>query len=320
MPIVGPASYVPVTEEFLEHWLQADTELGVGNEILLPGPVLRAALQALKDALVAKRAEVQGVLNDQEIARGDLELKKGLLLLRLNQFNDKLRAFFPGSKWLSALPKVPSVSEGPGNILDPLDDVATLWLKVNADPGTVTPVTLLGAYTQAMFATELAALKTAYGTLNAAGVQLKLTRYERNAIQEEIHPILKSFRLALPTYFAKTHPLVVGLPEITPAPGSTPAGVTLNAVWDVPSLQAKLTWAASPEANVEQYEIRFCPGPNYSTDDESVIGSVPAGPGPFEFLTDVGLSLAGNLASFKVYVVTTTGHEKGSNAATVTRP
>lgn len=112
---------------------------------------------------------------------------------------------------------------------------------------------------------------------------------------------------------------MIGLPEISPAPGSTPEGVTINAMWDVPSLQAKLTWAASPEANVEQYEIRFCPGPNYSTDDESVVGNVPAGPGPFEFLTDAGLWAPGNIATFKVSVVTTTGHEKGSNAASVTR-
>ena len=136
MPIVGPASYVPVTEEFLEHWLQADTELGAGNEVVLPGPVARAALVTLKDQLVAKRVEVQAELNDEEIAREELELQKTAMLTRLNQFNEKLRAFFPGSKWLAALPKVPSISEGQSNILDPLDDAATLWLKVNADPGT----------------------------------------------------------------------------------------------------------------------------------------------------------------------------------------
>ncbi len=38
-----------------------------------------------------------------------LSTKAGRGSVRLNQFNDKLRAFFPGSKWLSALPKVPSI-------------------------------------------------------------------------------------------------------------------------------------------------------------------------------------------------------------------
>ena len=41
---------------------------------------------------------------------------------------------------------------------------------------------------------------------------------------------------------------------------------------------------------------------------------------PREFLTDAGLPAADNVASFKVYVITTTGNEKGSHTVSVTRP
>ena len=76
---------------------------------------------------------------------------------------------------------------------------------------------------------------------------------------------------------------------------------------------------AGPPANLLRYEIRFCAGPNYSSENESVIGTVLAG-GLLEFLTDAGLTTPGNVASFKVYVVTKTGNEKGSNTVVITRP
>ena len=41
---------------------------------------------------------------------------------------------------------------------------------------------------------------------------------------------------------------------------------------------------------------------------------------PREFFSDAGLTSPDDIASFKVYVVTTTGNEAGSNAVTVTRP
>ena len=82
---------------------------------------------------------------------------------------------------------------------------------------------------------------------------------------------------------------------------------------------AKVLWSESTDANLLHYEIRFCAGPNYSAENESVIGTVlPAD--PREFLSDAGLTNPGSTASFKVYVVTTTGNEKGSNTVVVTRP
>jgi hypothetical protein len=41
---------------------------------------------------------------------------------------------------------------------------------------------------------------------------------------------------------------------------------------------------------------------------------------PLEFLTLSGLAASGDVATFKVYVILTTGNEKGSNTVTITRP
>jgi hypothetical protein len=318
MPISGPTSYVPTAEEFSGHWEAADTTLGVGNEIVLPGAVARAGLVAKIAALVAKRAGVQAKLNVQEAARGDIDIRKTGLLLRANQFNDKVRALYAGSKWERALPRVPAFNDGQGNFTEPLDDAAALWLMINDDPG-IPDLTLLGAYVRATFATDITALNAAYTTYNSSGAGVTVVREERNDIQDEIYAILKKYRQAVPTYFAATHAIVESLPRLSPEPGSTPDAVTANGAWDVPQLKAKLTWTLSLEANLLRYEIRFCAGPNYSTENESVLGSVLPGD-PREFFSDSGLAASGNVVSFKVYVITTTGNEKGSNTVVVTRP
>jgi len=318
MPIVGPSSFVPTTQEFLTHWGAADTALGVGNEIVLQGGVARVGLQTLLDTLVAKRLDLAGKLNLAETARGDIELQKIAMLLRINQFNDVVRADFGGTKWEVALPKVPSIGDGEGVFIPPLDDVQTLWLQLNAGIAPAGPVKLLGDYVQATFGTNNGAMKTAFTTWRAAGVIAGLALQERNDIQDQIQPVLVNYRKKLPTKFAKGHALVDSLPEVSPPPGSTPAAVTINVVWDPITLKAKITWGASTAADLFQYEIRFCAGPNYNTEIEDVIGNVTPG-GLLEFLSDAGLAAAGNIASFKVYVITTTGNEKGSNAVSVTR-
>jgi hypothetical protein len=95
--------------------------------------------------------------------------------------------------------------------------------------------------------------------------------------------------------------------------------VTANISWDATLLKVKITWSASADANLFQYEIRFCPGPDYSTETEVVVGNISP-TDPREFLSDAGLAASGNISSFKVYVITTLSNEKGSNTVTITRP
>src|SRR3990172_13228892 len=128
MPISGPTSYVSTTEEFLTHWGVADATLGAGNEVVLQGGVTRANLQTLLDSLVAKRLDLTAKLNIQETSRGDIELKKAALLLRINQFNEVVRADFAGTKWESALANVPAINDGQGVFVPALEDASTLWV------------------------------------------------------------------------------------------------------------------------------------------------------------------------------------------------
>ncbi len=320
MAITGPSSFVPTVNEFLAHWLQANTALGAGGPLVLGDGTTIAILTGHRDSLATFGSSIAGKLNDVEIARGNLDIQKVALIGRLGEFNRKVRGFLSQTAFVSALPEVPPGSSSVATIVDSLDDMATLWVKINAAtiPGFTGPLSLLGGYLVATFNTDLAALKAASTTWQNAVQDVKLERERRNDLQDIVQPVLRDYRAAIEGTFAPTDPLVLTLPRMTPEPGSTPDAVTASIVWDAVLLQAKITWSASDNPNLSHYEIRFCAGPNYSTSDESVIGSVSPSE-PREFLTASGLTTPGSTASFKVYVVLTTGNEKGSNTVTLTR-
>jgi hypothetical protein len=59
------------------------------------------------------------------------------------------------------------------------------------------------------------------------------------------------------------------------------------------------------------------PGASYDASTATVIANMDAG--TLDWLTIDGLANPGDTASYKVYVILTTGNEAGSNTLTVTR-
>lgn len=317
MAITGPASYVSTTEEFVTHWGLANTALGAGNEIVLKDGVTLAGLTAKKTALVDKRTLLQEKLTFLEVARGDIETRKTTLLDLFNKFTDRVRSLYAGTKWERALPTAPGVLEGLGNFTEPMDRAAGLWKMINDDPG-LSDIVILGV-TQAQFKTQIADLKSSFTARTEAGTVANVTREERNDLQDEIYIILKSYRQALPSYFATGNALIDSLPRLTPEPGSTPDAVQMTAEY-VPALgKVRITVTRSTATDFAEYEYRLTRGPEYSEDDDEVIGNV-SNQDTLEFLTTAGVETAGVTAVYKGFVKTTTGNERGSNAVAVTRP
>jgi len=321
MPISGPSSYVPTCNLFIPHWVSVNVFLGAGGPLVVPGGGTVSVLTGYRDSLMGYASSLESKLNDVEIARGFIVITKGSLLGRVNEFNRKVRGFLGHTPYAAGLPQVVQPTSAQGPFLQPLDDMLSLWTKINAAtiPGFTGPLTLLGGYTLAAFTTELASLKTQYATWGAAEQETDIERQRRNDVQDLAYALLRDYRTAVEGTFAPTDALVESLPRLSPEPGSTPDGVTANITWDAALLKAKITFTASSDPNLSHFEIRFCAGPNYSTENESVIGNLT--PAELrEFLTDSGLTTAGSTASFKVYVILTTGNEKGSNTVVITRP
>lgn len=131
--------------------------------------------------------------------------------------------------------------------------------------------------------------------------------------------LLNGYRPAVEGSFAPDSPFVSSIPRMSPQPGHTPDAVVLSATYDTVENEAVLTFTASDEATLAEYEIRAVAGPDYDAEDETVIANIPAG-APREFRTAYSLSNPGMAASFRVYVLLETGNEAGSDTVTVTRP
>lgn len=328
MPISGASSYGPTLNQFLPHWEQVNTSLGAGGPLLLRNPnsptpptLNRADLVTMRANLVLKHTDITDQINNVQLAAATLKMMKEALLLRGNQFNEAVRSGLAGTAYAEALPLLPSVSDGEEVFIEPMDDIATLWPKVNAAagiPGFTPPLLLLGGYPVADFVTALGLLKTQYETVGKEDFLVSFKIKERNKMQELIYPVLKAYRLAVPTKFAANDPLMLTLPKLTPDPGSTPDPVLANGTWNAPTTQGKLTWDESTAPDLDEYEVRWSPGATYDSSLEVVLANI-AKTAPREYFTTQGLLAIGDVSNFKIYVTTTTGNERGSNTVKITR-
>jgi len=321
MPISGNASYIPTTNEFLAHWSEVNAALPALQPLVLKTSLTRAGLVTLRDDLQSLMDDVQDRLNTVEIARGTLDDQKVAILARLNEFNGVMDASFSGTPIGKARPLAPSITESEEKFTQPLRDMKSLWVKVNAaaaPPGLALPLLLDGGMTQAQFVTALNNLKTAYADVAEAEQNLKLTRLTRDAKQGVIYESLKLYRVAVPARLPNNSALIASLPDLTPAAGHTPQAVNASAVFVAPD-HARVVYDASEDGDLARYELRGNAGPVYHSQDAVVLATNLPGAAR-EFTTGFGLTQPGAKVSLAVYVVLNTGNEKGGPPMLVQRP
>ncbi len=321
MPIHSNASYIPVTNEFLAHWTDANAALPPATPLVLKSGVTRAGLVTLRDDLQTLLDNVQAELNDVEIASAALLLKKQAALGRLNEFNGVVEAYFGGTALANARPKAPAVTDGEENFTEPLRDMKSLFGKVNAQaapPGLALPLVLDGGMDFAAFGVFLGELKAAFEDMQQQEHDLKFERKLRDAKMGVIYESLKLYRLSVVARLPNNQPLLDSLPKLTPDPGSTPDAVNASAIFVAPD-KSKTVYEASTDPNLAEYELRGNAGAVYNSEDAVVIANNAPG-APREFVTSFGLTQPGSKVSLVVVVKTTTGNEKASAPMTVARP
>jgi len=323
MPISNNASYVPTINEFAAHWAVVNAALPAPLQVrAADGPTFELLnFTVLRASLLTCLNDVIGNLNDQEIARGDINLRKEAMLDALREFTQTMNAYFQNTPYLNAVPKIPSISDGEETFCAPLRDMASLWTKINLAPppgGLPLPLILSDSTAQADFAAKLVNLTTAYATEASAGQSVAIERAKRDDCKAQAYAVMKTYRQAVPARCAQFPVLVDTLPVLTPNAGHTPDPVNASATFQAPD-QSKVTYTASTDASLARYELRGNPGSRYSEDDAVVVATnAPAD--LLEFLTDFGLTQPGAQVALKLYVVLTTGNEAGSPAMLVQRP
>ena len=319
MPIASTIDYLPVMDEFIAHWNATNDALIIAEDGVA---VSLDDFGDLRTTLDTAKSLLQVRLNDLEGSRVTLEQARGGAGDRVAEYNRRIRADFPNNAAFSRLPTVPNRSGGRDAFLDAMDDTLDLWSRVNALPPSpifTAPLLLPGGLTRAQFQTLRTALDTAFTSRGNAENAVAAQRITRNGLQDRAKSLMVTYRLKVEALYAPESPQVTTLPRLTPVAGSTPDPVALTAAWDPADLRAELTWTASEEPELASYQVRAVPGPDYSTDDETLLATIPPN-APRTYQSAAGLALPGTAMSYKIYVRLTTGNEAGSNAQTVVRP
>jgi len=308
--------------EFELHWGSVNTNLGGTPEtdFKLAGDFKLADFSDLKTQVVTALTNQEGLDNDLDFARSDRDQTRADLRQRLILFRDACKAMLPDSRYLRALPDTPAEHAESQKLLDAWDDMAHVWTQINTDqPPEVAPeLTLRGSYPLATFQTDLASMRTRYDAVKAAQRAAADGRAQRDELLDAAYQRMVQYRQRLPLVLQPDDPLVASMPQITPQPGATPDAVTASGSWDDAAGEAVITWGESTDANLDHYSIRMSPGATYDAASATEIDT--AGPGTTELRTTDGLANSGDTASYRVYVVLTTGNTAGSNTVTITRP
>lgn len=319
---IAPRNYLSKVDEFLAHWPAANTAFG--SAIVLSGNYAVAQLTSDRAALLTQLNAVSTAENANQVASATRDIARAAIKERMRQFNNVVRGFWPDSVYVHELPKIPGSTASIGVWQKALQKMADTWAGINAitpvPAGAPIPLLLTGGYTRATFVTDQTAMLAAFQAVSSASNAFEKARDVRDEIWNPIYQRLKQYRLAIQGRFAVETATYSSLPDLSPARGSTPDAVNVSAAWDLSISKAVITFTESGNPNLDQYELRACFGSRYNVAEEQVLASLMAGDTPLRFETDEGLVASGSKVFYKVYVMLTTGNEKGSRAVSVTRP
>lgn len=321
MPL--PTNYLLTVAANIDvHWGNVNIALGV-SPLLLRGGYARATFTIDRNALQTAQNAVINLKQQQDQRIGALATAKKALMPRISQFRKIVTAQLRGTGYDNDIPDMPNLRNAEQKFLAPFEFVRTRWTDTNAAviPGFTGPLRLAGGYLIAAFNTELAALKTAYDNLRTTNIALSQQIGARDALVIPFRQRLVEYREMVQGTFAPPNALLESLPRITPPAGSTPKAVNLSVVYDGATNMATFGWTQSDNAHFDHYSVRYCIGDKWDDDLEETLATIDA----IATLTDIAdlktiLTLPGAALVAKIFVVTNTDNEKGSNAVKVKRP
>ena len=323
MPISDIGSYVTVGEEFKSHWtdVNADRVAGGGTVLLLADGYSLVTLTADVGSVATAITGQEDLDNAISLATTNRDNRKQTLRDRLIEFREAVQYRLKGSGYVRALPDTPALDASEQKILKALDDMASLWLRINADatvPNFTPPLLLRGTFAVATFQSELALLRVNYKAVTDAENDARIGRGQRDVRLDPLRDRFVQYRQAIGVEYGSLHPFSTTLPDLSPPPGSTPAAVPLSGGWNAATGQAEFHWLGSTESTLAEFELRVSDGATYDAATATVVGNAP--PGTLSLNTTAGLAAAGDVASFKLFVILSTGNAAGSNTITITRP
>ncbi len=357
MSYTGPGSVIGLVDEVLAHWGGVNAAIYPVALTAVPDGMTiaktRTELQTLRGIYFSVQSapgiapvlpspapqypSVVALLNLEELGRAAVSLGRTQVVEIVGAFNRKVRGVLGHTAFPKSLPGLPSETDALKDILKAADDVFDVWTAINALPvpppappppftgPLLIPVTVPGTNTVQLLTyadafTRLTNLRTGSANMLSAQNGLQVMRPHRDNIWErEILPLLRAYAKRIQGEYPPDHAFVTSLPRLYPAGGRTPDAVNLTGVYNTTTNQGDYAWSASTEPTLDRIEFRQSPGPVYADDAYSVLATFPPG-GPLTFSTAAGFENPGQVSSVKVYVILTSGNERGSNTVSLARP
>lgn len=325
MALLGHDSFLPTLDEFLAHWALVDAALPAGAP-LQSGGALRGDLQVLRDAMQAGMDALGAVEVSGRVASAEIGLQREVLRGWMGEFRGAVEAWWPAEVEGRLAKPLPMETAALDKVLAWGRAALRLWARMDggaAPPGVVLPLRIgpvvgppgaAAGLDRAGFAALLDGLVTARNHAEDLDFQEEELRVRRNVLERQVRDILGGYAVMVAARLGKAHELAPTIPRLTPLPGHTPDAVESTALWDAAEKAVRMTWAASEDPKLDHYQVRWSRGRKYDKKKERVAATVPAD-GPREVLLRDGLEQPGDVASYKVYVVLTTGNERGGQAA-----
>lgn len=324
MPISDLGSHVTVGNEIKSHWtaVNADRVAGGGTAFVLADGYSVAGLTtdvlAVSDAISGQEDLDNGIT----LATANRDNRRVAVRDRVIEFREAVQYRMKGSGYALSLPDTPPATASEQKILRALDDVENLWQRINADatiPNFTPPLLLRGSYAFAGFQADLTTMRTSYRSVTDTENAARIGRNQRDLLLPPLRDRFIQYRQAIVVEYGADHPFATSLPIVyAQSGGSTPDAVTLTGLWIPANGQAEFNWTASSDPNLDHYQMRMSSDSIYDAATATVVGNIL--PGTTTFATTDGLDNPGDVASFKVFVVLSSGNEAGSNTVTITRP
>ena len=324
MPITSISSWEPTMQEFNANWMQANSELGpssLGNPIVLAGAYTQSQFQSDSTVVVGAIADVHSFLDAARTAAMARDNAKLALITRAKQFRNSVLSQITDNTYTVNLPSSPKEGGDLSKFTEPLEAMQRLWTRINGNAsalGLSGPLLLQGGYTLASFTADIVALRGLYSSAMSAEETAAFARTRRDNQMDAIYERMKQYRMAAPARLPVNSPALANLPRLSPPPGSTPPGLQVLGQWNPTLMKATFSWEQSTFKDIDKIQVRGCPSGSYKNDDEEIVADLL--PTATTFETDWGLTAAGSLATFKFYVMATTGNENGGKAVKIVRP
>ncbi len=320
MAITSIDSYRDTTLAFFDNWETANAEMAPGA-LILGGNYNRAAFGTDRTTMLTSMDSVLHLaqtFRTKAAARDTLKLN---LTQRAIQLRLSIQAQILDAQIRKRAQTAPHVNSDIAKFTKPLKANAEIWEEINSDLAKfqlTAPLTLQGGYTLAEFQADIVASETLTDQTATAERTLNTARGTLRNQLKAIYERMKQYRAAVMAQLPKNSPARQTLPRLTPKPGTKPPAVAVSGAWDAVISQARLTWLATDAKDLLKLQVRACVGPHYKPSEETIVADLPGD--AIQWQGDWGLTVPGNVASFKVYVMTTTDNENGGKAVKIVRP